>query len=78
MKCIENIESEGTLWPCDGQWEATESKELDVTCGTSGCIMAGTISNVDGVYTRKIDNDEVFLNGTGAGTSWAIVTELDH
>ena len=55
-----------------------ESKELDVTCGTSRCIMAGTISNVDGVYTRKIDDDKVFLNRTGAGTSWAIVTELDH
>ena len=38
--------------------------------------MAGTISNVDGVYTRKIDDDEVFLNGTGAGTSWAIVTSV--
>jgi hypothetical protein len=78
MKHIEDVEGEGTLWPCDGRWEAMESQELDVICGTPGCIMAGTVSNVGGVYTRKINDNEVFLNGTGAGTSWAIVTKLDH
>ena len=49
-----------------------------MTCSASRCIVAGTELNVDSVDTRKIDNNEVFLNGTGAGTSCAMVAKLDH
>ena len=78
MECIEDVEGESALRPCDGRWKAAESEELNMTCSASRCIVAGIEPNVDSVDTRKIDDDEVFLNGTGAGTSCAMVAKLDH
>lgn len=51
MKCIEDVESEPALWPCDGRWEATEPEQLNMTC-RAGCILASAELNVDRVDTR--------------------------
>lgn len=51
---------------------------MNVTCGASRRIVAITELNIDGVDTRKIDDDEILLNRTRAGTKWVTVTELDN
>lgn len=51
MKCIEDVEGEGALRPCDGRWEATESQDLNMPFRSSRCIMASAELNVDSVDT---------------------------
>ena len=78
MKGVEDIKSKGALWPRDGRWEAAEPEELNIACGAARRHEATTELNINGVDTREIHNDEIFLNGTRGGTFWAAVTELDH
>jgi hypothetical protein len=76
MKRIEGVKCESTAWPGYGRWETTESEELDVVAGTSNSVMAGAKSNVDGVDAGEINDHKILLNGTRAGTGWALVTQL--
>ncbi len=68
MEHIEDVKGECALWLCEGQWEETELEELDMSCRASGCIVAGTELDIDCVDTREINDDNVFLDRTGART----------
>ena len=62
VKYIEDIKSEGALGPCDGWWEVTGSKELNMIYGASRYVIASTELNSNDVDTREINNNKIFLN----------------
>jgi hypothetical protein len=75
VKGIQNIKGKGALRSCRGRWEEAKPKQLDESRRSS---RASAKPNVDGMNTRKIDDDEPALNRAGARTCQAVVTELGH
>ena len=78
VESVENFECECTPRPGDSRRKAAKSQELYVAARSANGVVTSAESNVDGVYARKVDDDEVLLNWTWAWARRLPMTELNH